>query len=153
MLTRLAIEEFFPYINRCYQAVFKPSAVSLVFGRMSLALEQGSSSTEYCTLNIDKILEPLAEYLPEKVAIDQGVEMDFKNNQREDVVKKVERSSREKNDSNSLEKIIEGSVRDKTRQALGDLGPGDAETTDNEIASLVGAKLDAISPKDTIDVS
>eukprot|EP00795_Rhopilema_esculentum_P016920 gene16920-8408_t len=153
VLTRLAIEEFFPYINRCYQAVFKPSAVALVFGRPSLALDQGSSSTEYCTLNIDKILEPLAEYLPEKVAIDQGVEMDFKSNKREDFVKKVERSNRERNDSNSLGTIIKGSVKDKTHQAQGDLDLRDAETTDNEIASLSGAKLDSNSPKDRIDVS
>ena len=78
----LTVEAMYPYVIRCFQAVFKPASVSLVFGRSSLFADRSIENT--CSLDIESITEPLSEYLPEKVAIDQGVEVDIKGGIEED---------------------------------------------------------------------
>ena len=108
-LTSLAVEEFFPYIIRCFQAVFKPAAVSLVFGRSSLVADHSTDSTY--SLDINLINEPLSEYLPEMVAIDQGVEVDIKSG----IDEGVEKNELKKNNEDSLSRV---SFEDSTENIL-----------------------------------
>ena len=112
-LISLAVAEFFPYIVRCFQAVFKPAAVSLVFGRSSLVADHSTDSTY--SLDIDLINEPLSEYLPEMVAIDQGVEVDIKSGIDEDVGK----NELKKSNGDSLSKV---SIEDSTENILRNIG-------------------------------
>ena len=78
------MEEFFPYIIRCFQAIFKPSAISVVYGRRNLASDSQHSSNDFSMIDILAIHERMSDYLPEKIAVDQGVEMEFKNQDEEE---------------------------------------------------------------------
>lgn len=104
----LAIEEFYPYIIRCFEAVFKPSSVTVVFGRPSLVSNYASHDT--CSLDVDRITEPLSEYLPETLPVDQGVEIDI-------TAKKDDKI--EKNDSN-IDKsgFVKDSINDSASKLI-----------------------------------
>eukprot|EP00112_Aurelia_sp_Birch-Aquarium-sp1_P013295 Seg2816.3 transcript_id=Seg2816.3/GoldUCD/mRNA.D3Y31 product="Conserved oligomeric Golgi complex subunit 8" protein_id=Seg2816.3/GoldUCD/D3Y31 len=82
--TTFVVEEFFPYIIRCFHAVFKPSAISVVYGRRSLASDPQQSSNDLYMIDIEAIHGRLVDFLPEKIAVDQGVEMEFKNQGEEE---------------------------------------------------------------------
>ena len=119
----LAVEEFYPYIIRCFQAVFKSSSVSLVFGRPSLASD---NTTSVYSLDIDRINEPLSEYLPEKIAVDQGVVVDMKSNFDDEISKAARTTHNDDEFSNVsiqgstkdlLKTISSGSINEKTAKA------------------------------------
>lgn len=89
--TTFVVEEFFPYIIRCFHAVFKPSAISVVYGRRSLASDPQQSSNDLYMIDIEAIHGRLVDFLPEKIAVDQGVEMEFKNQGEEEEMIKDEK--------------------------------------------------------------
>ena len=78
------------------------------------------------TLDIDRINEPLSEYLPEKIAVDQGVEVDMKSN-FDDEISKAARTTHNDDDFSNvsiqgstkdlLKTISSGSINEKTAKA------------------------------------
>ena len=50
-----------------------------MYGRRSLASDPQLSSSDFCMIDILAIHERISDYLPEKIAVDQGVEMEYKN--------------------------------------------------------------------------
>ena len=107
LLISLAVDEFYPYISRCFQAVFKPASVSLVFGRSSLVTDHPHDSAY--SLDIDSINEPLSEFLPEKVAVDQGVEVDIKCSADDEEFGKNERTKQHHNENDKSKVTVQGS--------------------------------------------
>ena len=108
LMISLAVDEFYPYINRCLQAVFKPASVSLVFGRPSLVADHPRDNTY--SLDIDSINEPLFEFLPEKVAIDQGVEVDIRSGTDDEEFGKSERTNQHHGESGKSKLPTQGST-------------------------------------------
>lgn len=76
-LVVLTLQDFLPFISRCLEAVFKPSALHIAFGRPGLMLDPLSSDS--FLLDLDKIGAKLTEFLSDSTSMDQGVDMGFKS--------------------------------------------------------------------------
>ncbi len=74
-LVLLLTREFLPFVDRCFQAIFKSSTLNTVFGH-SKARNISNDISSSC---IDRISEQLPDFLPEMIPGDQGVDMEFKN--------------------------------------------------------------------------